>query len=82
MEGAEARMSSLRLARTPTGQGAVRAGEPLSGRTHLHDIYDKSGRSGRMIFLVSRMELFDKAGLAEGADHDCTSKRFRVHVQY
>jgi acyl dehydratase len=40
----------------------VRAGEPLSGRTHLHDIYDKSGRSGRMIFLVSRMELFDKAG--------------------
>ena len=40
----------------------VRPGEPLTGRTHLHDIYDKSGRSGRMIFLVSRMELFDARG--------------------
>jgi acyl dehydratase len=40
----------------------VRPGEPLTGRTHLHDIYDKSGRSGRMIFLVSRMEIFDAAG--------------------
>lgn len=40
----------------------VRTGEPLTGRTHLHDIYDKSGRSGRMIFLVSRMEIFDSAG--------------------
>lgn len=40
----------------------VRPGEPLTGRTHLHDIYDKSGRSGRMIFLVSRMEIFDSSG--------------------
>lgn len=40
----------------------VRVGEPLTGRTHLHDIYDKSGRSGRMIFLVSRMEIFDSKG--------------------
>ena len=40
----------------------VRVGVPLTGRTHLHDIYDKSGRSGRMIFLVSRMELFDATG--------------------
>ena len=40
----------------------VRVGQPLTGRTHLHDIYDKSGRSGRMIFLVSRMEIFDAAG--------------------
>ncbi len=40
----------------------VRAGVPLTGRTHLHEIYDKSGRSGRMIFLVSRMELFDADG--------------------
>ncbi len=37
----------------------VRAGVSLNGRTHLHDIYDKSGRSGRMIFMVSRMEIFD-----------------------
>jgi len=40
----------------------VRPGTPLTGRTHLHDIYDKSGRSGRMIFLVSRMEIFDAEG--------------------
>lgn len=40
----------------------VRVGTPLTGRTHLHDIYDKSGRSGRMIFLVSRMEIFDVEG--------------------
>ena len=37
----------------------VKPGQTLSGRTHLHDIFDKSGRSGRMIFLVSRMELVD-----------------------
>ena len=38
----------------------VRAGEKLIGRTHLHDIYDKKGRSGRMILVVARMELFDE----------------------
>jgi len=37
------------------------AGVPLNGRTHLHDIYDKSGRSGRMVFLISRMEIYDAA---------------------
>jgi hypothetical protein len=41
----------------------VRAGVPLTGRTHLHEIYDKSGRSGRMVFIVSRMEIFDEGGL-------------------
>lgn len=40
----------------------VRPGQPLNGRTHLHDIYDKSGRSGRMIFMVSRMEIYNEAG--------------------
>jgi len=38
----------------------VPAGVALNGRTHLHDIYAKSGRSGRMVFLVSRMEIFDQ----------------------
>ncbi len=41
---------------------AVRPGVALNGRTHLHDIYAKSGRSGRMIFMVSRMEIRDAAG--------------------
>ena len=40
----------------------VSCGIQLTGRTHLHDIYAKSGRSGRMVFLVSRMELYDDAG--------------------
>jgi len=40
----------------------VRPGVPISGRTHLHDIYDKSGRSGRMVFIVSRMEIYDADG--------------------
>jgi hypothetical protein len=42
--------------------GPVPVGQPLNGRTHLHDIYAKSGRSGRMVFLVSRMEIRDAAG--------------------
>ena len=41
----------------------VRPGVALTGRTHLHDIYAKQGRSGRMIFLVSRMELSDPDGV-------------------
>jgi len=40
----------------------VRPGVPITGRTHLHDIYDKSGRSGRMVFIVARMEIFDADG--------------------
>jgi len=51
----------------------VRPGKPLTGRTHLHDIYDKSGRSGRMIFLVSRMEIFDESG-----EHVATSDSRQV----
>ncbi len=37
----------------------IRGGVTLTGRSHLHDIYSKTGRSGRMVFLVTRMELFD-----------------------
>ena len=37
----------------------VRAGVPLTVKAHLHEIYDKKGRSGRMIFIVVRTELFD-----------------------
>ena len=42
-----------------TRHAPVRAGTPLTGHTHLADIYDKKGRSGRMILIVARMELFD-----------------------
>jgi len=40
----------------------IRPGVKLVGKTHLHDIYTKTGRSGRMIFLVSRMEIYDADG--------------------
>jgi hypothetical protein len=34
----------------------------LTARTHLHDLYAKTGRSGRMTFMVTRMEIYDPAG--------------------
>ena len=40
----------------------VHADTRLTGKTHLHEIYDKSGRSGRMIFIVARTELVDQTG--------------------
>lgn len=40
----------------------IRPGLALSLRTHLHDAYAKTGRSGRMTFLVTRMEVFDPEG--------------------
>jgi hypothetical protein len=43
-------------------QGSIRAGVTLTGKSHLHEIYEKTGRTGRMIFLVSRMEVFDPSG--------------------
>ena len=41
--------------------GPIRPGPKVS-KTHMHDIYTKTGRSGRMIFLVVRMALYDDAG--------------------
>lgn len=40
----------------------IRPGVTLTGRSHVHDVFTKTGRSGRMIFVVSRMELFDPQG--------------------
>ena len=37
----------------------MRAGQPITARSHLHDIYTKTGRSGRMVFFVVRMEFSD-----------------------
>lgn len=37
----------------------IRPGVKLTARTHLHDVYAKTGRSGRMTFMVTRMEIFD-----------------------
>ena len=40
----------------------VRPGITITGKTHLHDIYTKTGRSGRMIFVVTRISFYDEAG--------------------
>jgi hypothetical protein len=40
----------------------IRPGVTLTGRTHLHDVYAKTGRSGRMTFMVTRMEIYDPEG--------------------
>ena len=42
----------------------IRPGVAVSARTHLHEIYTKTGRSGRMVFFVNRMELYDPNGAA------------------
>ena len=36
----------------------VRPDIELSARSRLHEIYDKKGRSGRMVFIVIRMDLW------------------------
>ena len=47
----------------------IRADSTLTGRSHLHDVYTKTGRSGRMVFLVTRMELYSEDGtLVANAD--------------
>ena len=40
----------------------IRDGATLTGKSHMHDIFEKTGRSGRMTFLVRRMELYDENG--------------------
>jgi hypothetical protein len=40
----------------------IRPGTKLIGKSHLHDIYTKTGRSGTMVFTVMRMEFYDEAG--------------------
>ena len=45
----------------------MRAGIPITAKTHMHDIYTKTGRSGRMVFFVNRMELTDPEGTFLGS---------------
>ena len=40
----------------------MRAGEKITATTALHDIYTKSGRSGRMVFFVNRMTMKNPKG--------------------
>ena len=45
----------------------MRAGVPIVAKTHMHDIYTKTGRSGRMVFFVNRMEFSDEDGTLLGS---------------
>ena len=40
----------------------MRAGEEITATTTMHDIYTKSGRSGRMVFFVNRMTMKNPKG--------------------
>jgi acyl dehydratase len=38
----------------------IRPGDTLSVRSSVHDVYEKTGRSGRMVFLVLRTEVHNQ----------------------
>lgn len=40
----------------------IRPGDELTGHSLIADIYDKTGRSGTMIFIVHRMNFVNQAG--------------------
>ena len=40
----------------------VHPGDRVTGRSEIHDIYEKTGRSGVMLFLVHRMEFENPGG--------------------
>jgi N-terminal half of MaoC dehydratase len=41
---------------------AVRPGDKVVGRSEIADIYEKSGRSGAMLFIVHRMNFYNTQG--------------------
>lgn len=42
----------------------VRPGDVLTGRASIHDVYDKTGRSGTMVFIIHRMDFVNQDGTA------------------
>ncbi|MDQ1422610.1 MAG: hypothetical protein QOD72_108 [Acidimicrobiaceae bacterium] len=40
----------------------MRAGDKLHATVQISDIYDKTGRSGTMVFIVNRMSFYDPEG--------------------
>lgn len=43
-------------------QGPLRPGDVVTARSSIHDIYEKTGRSGTMVFVVHRMEFGNQRG--------------------
>jgi acyl dehydratase len=48
--------------KTVSIKGPVRPGDRLTARSRIADIYEKTGRSGLMIFIVHRMEFTNQRG--------------------
>jgi acyl dehydratase len=42
--------------------GPVHPGDTLTGRASIHDVYDKTGRSGTMVFVIHRMDFTNQNG--------------------
>ncbi len=40
----------------------IRAGDVLTGKSSIADVYEKTGRSGTMLFIVHRMTFFNQDG--------------------
>ena len=40
----------------------VRPGDKITGRSEIADIFEKSGRSGSMLFIVHRMNFYNQGG--------------------
>ncbi len=49
-------MRSFDAGKSVENLAPIRPGDTITGRSHIHDIYEKTGRSGPMMFLVHRME--------------------------
>ena len=55
-------MASFDAGKAVEARGLIRAGDKLTARSHIHDIYEKTGRSGGMLFIVHRMEFTNQNG--------------------
>ena len=42
--------------------GPIRPDDKIIARSEIHDIYEKTGRSGSMLFIVHRMEFSNQKG--------------------
>jgi hypothetical protein len=42
--------------KTVEWKGPIRPGDTLTARSHIHDVFEKTGRSGGMMFIVHRMQ--------------------------
>ena len=49
--------------KTVEWKAPIRAGDTLVARSHIHDIFEKTGRSGGMMFVVHRMEFTNQDDL-------------------